>query len=236
MYTDFKKIFRKTVFLWGTIVVLGLILFAAAYFRQDIINAWVRVKTALGPSTLIVGAYLVLPMVGFPIVPLLILLGSEFGALMGALIMAAVMPLHLVVAYFATQTLLYGFIRRLAGKKTPKLLKNLEGKNLIKFGCIFMIIPGLSYSLKNYLLPLTGISFGGYLACAWFFQGIMGFLFVVAGQAVSDWHFPVLIAIIAIIVTAALLRSPALTWTQKFMKTDFSSSKTPHSSSKEDLL
>jgi len=57
-----------------------------------------------------------------------------------------------------------------------------------------MGVPGLSYALKNYLLPLSGIRFFPYLLCGWLIQGAMGVPFVIMGKALIQWDMTLLAA------------------------------------------
>jgi uncharacterized membrane protein YdjX (TVP38/TMEM64 family) len=48
-----------------------------------------------------------------------------------------------------------------------------------------MAIPGLSYAMKNYLLPVCGISFRVYFGIALLTQGMLAIPFVAVGHAAA---------------------------------------------------
>ena len=69
-----------------------------------------------------------------------------------------------------------------------------------QFSFLFTVIPGLPYTVKNYLLPLSGISFGKYLLISWLVQGVMGIPFVVLGEAASQWSYHLLTGFLVLFV------------------------------------
>ncbi len=149
--------------------------------------------------------YAVLPAVGFPVVPFLVLLGLRFGTVWGVVIMLAVTPLHLAVSYWFTRKVAGRWIQSLAEKIGVSIPRMPENRHL-GYGFLFMAIPGLSYALKNYLLPLSGIRFLPYMACAWLTQGIMGIPFVIMGRAVVQWDMKLLGVAGGIILAIFLFR------------------------------
>jgi uncharacterized membrane protein YdjX (TVP38/TMEM64 family) len=149
--------------------------------------------------------YAVLPVVGFPVTPFLVLLGLRFGTVWGVVIMMAVTPLHLVVSFWFTRVIAGRWIQNLAEKTGVSIPRMPENRHL-GYGILFMVIPGLSYALKNYLLPLSGIRFLPYMVCAWLIQGIMGVPFVIMGRAVVQWDVKLLAVAGGIILAIFLFR------------------------------
>lgn len=165
--------------------VAGLILLLALsvlFYRDQFLEYWQRLQNGETHPAGLIAAYVVLPMIGFPIMPLLILLGVRFGSLYGCIIMVLIMPFHLTVSYWAMNTRIQGWIQRLADKRSVAVPKIPE-KHRFSFSLLFMAIPGLSYTLKNYLLPMSGLSFPLFLICGWLPQAVMGIPFVVMGAA-----------------------------------------------------
>jgi uncharacterized membrane protein YdjX (TVP38/TMEM64 family) len=154
------------------------------------------------PATVLL-PYLVLPLVGFPVTPFLVLLGLRFGSVWGILIMMAIVPIHLVISFWFTRGFAGQWIRTLAAKlgvAIPELAKNRQ----LGFAVLFMVIPGLGYSIKNLLLPLSGIRFFPYLICGWLIQGIMGIPFVIMGKALIQWDIK-LLAVVGMIFLVIFL-------------------------------
>lgn len=149
-------------------------------------------------------AFLVLPLLFCPITALLVLVGIRFDAVAGVLVMLALMPAHLMVSYGLVRTLLYDAVKRAAEKRDFRIF-SLPGDRQLEFGLVFMALPGLPYTVKNCLLPLTGISFGRYLAIGWLVQGLMGIPFVVLGDAVARWSVHLFLVYVLLLVSAYLL-------------------------------
>ena len=161
--------------------------------------------------------YAVLPAVGFPVTPFLVLLGLRFGTVWGVVIMLAVTPLHLAVSFWFTRAVASRWIQNLAEKIGVSIPRMPENRHL-GYGFLFMVIPGLSYALKNYLLPLSGIRFFPYMVCAWLIQGIMGIPFVIMGKAVVQWDVKLLAVAGGIILAVFLFRRKIFGIYRRIMK------------------
>ncbi len=147
----------------------------------------------------IIGAFIMLPLVGFPITALLVLMGMRFGVVIGILAMFSIMPLHLLFSFWLTRSFIGDRIKQYALKKEKdyKIFSIPEDRNM-EFCFLFMVIPGLSYSMKNYLLPISGVPFRHYFFFGWLIQGIMGIPFVLLGEASAELNLPIF-AVMAVI-------------------------------------
>ena len=161
--------------------------------------------------------YAVLPVVGFPVIPFLVLLGLRFGSVGGIIIMLAVMPVHLAFAFWFSREVAGRWVQSLA-KKVGVAIPRMPEKRQLGFGFLFMVVPGLSYSLKNFLLPLSGIRFVPYLICGWLIQGIMGIPFVVMGKAVVQWDIKLLAGAGAVVLIIFVFRRKILGIYYEIMK------------------
>ncbi|MGB5987517.1 MAG: hypothetical protein WBG37_19585, partial [Desulfobacterales bacterium] len=141
------------------------------------------VNEATSPALFIL-LYALLPMLGFPISLFLVLLGVKFGSANGVLIMFAVLPLHLLAAYGVVHTWLRELLLRLL-KKRDLELPRIPKQHAASFSFLFMAVPGLSYSLKNYILPLAGVPARHFFLSGFLAQGFMGIPFVVARNAAA---------------------------------------------------
>ena len=144
--------------------------------------------------------FLLLPMVGFPIIPFLVIIGVKFGVKQGTIIMFVGMLIHLVVSFLLTHFFLHHYVERFAQKRNIRLPQFQEDK-IIWFSFLFMAIPGLSYAMKNYLLPLSGISFRHHLGIGCLTQGTMGIPFVVLGHAAAGQSFYLLGGVMLILAS-----------------------------------
>ncbi|MFZ7128413.1 MAG: TVP38/TMEM64 family protein [Desulfobacterales bacterium] len=142
----------------------------------------------------------VLPAAGFPISPFLIVAGIKFGFLQGVAAVGATTLIHLLCAYFVGRSflrpLLAGFLNR-RGRTIPTLPNS--RRSLYIFG--FAVLPGLPYSLKNYLLAMTDLPMRSYLVLTWAGQMLIALPFIGLGEAASGrFH----LAVGALIVLSAL--------------------------------
>jgi len=195
MKTAYSKLWLIAAIV-GTICLLALLYWLLHEEASVLMSYAVDEKT---PPLLFIGLYIVLPLIGFPISPFLVLLGIKFGGWLGVLIMFAGMPLHLAVALFLSHSFLRSWLRKLFEKldyRLPKIPANREAW----FGFVFMAVPGLSYALKNYILALSGISKRIFLLSGFWVQGIMGVPLVILGDAAAEKHLFLLIGIVIVLL------------------------------------
>lgn len=181
---------------------LAVVVIAAAfiYFQEEVQAALALLSSDRTHPAVVVVSFLILPTLFFPISTLLVLVGIRFGALWGSLIALMLIPAHLLTAFFLVRRFLHRRLDRLARKKNYPIFK-IPQERCREFGLLFMAVPGLPYTVKNYLLPVSGISFWDYFWIGWLVQGLMGIPFVVLGDAASRWsvHIFVVFAILFVI-------------------------------------
>lgn len=172
------------------LIMIGLILGAGAVlflYHRELGVLWESVKSGKTHPAYVIGAFIILPVVGFPILPLLLLMGIRFGAVTGLAIVFAAIPVHLLISFWITNGLFRKPIEKIIERRSLAFPRIPESHRL-KYSIIFMILPGLSYSLKNYMLPLSGLPIVPFIFCGWLTQGILGIPFVVLGDAASRWN------------------------------------------------
>ncbi len=174
---------------------------AFIYFQEEVQAGLALLSSDRTHPAIVVGSFLILPAIFFPISTLLVLVGVRFGALWGSLIALMLIPGHLLLAFFMVRRFLHRRLDRLVRKKNYPIF-NVAPERCREFGLLFMAVPGLPYTVKNYLLPVSGISFWDYFWIGWLVQGLMGIPFVVLGDAASKWsiHIFVVFAILFVIV------------------------------------
>lgn len=184
-FLDSKPSKYRSLVLWGVLtVVVGS---GWLFFREDITALLLFLKSGRAHPVLVISAFLVLPMLFFPISMLLVLLGLYFDLPIALAIMFASMPVHLSVAFVVVTFIFRNTAERLAHIRHRRILQIPESR-LVQFGFLFMALPGLPYTVKNYLLPLSGIQFRSYLFIGWLVQGIMAVPFLMLGDAVAQWR------------------------------------------------
>lgn len=148
-------------------------------------------------------------------------MGVKFGSLWGLVILFAGMALHLVVAFLVTRSFFRQMIQRKLvelGYSLPQVLQH----RVLWFSCVFMAVPGLPYTVKNYALPLCGVPFGTFFFSGLLFQGLMGVPLVIAGDAVATERILLMAGVLAAFIGLIAL-------VQRLTKNHFSPPETSHS-------
>lgn len=199
---------RKALVFCCVLICLGLVYLSAGL--PDFRELFQYIKNpSIHPAALL-SAFFILPVFGFPVSVLLILLGLRFGTLMGLVSMLLIMPLHLAVSFSVTRFVLGKWIKKIAGESRVRRLQVPEHRHL-EFSFLFMAVPGLSYAMKNYLLPLSGVKFRYYFFLGWLVQGVMGIPFVILGKASMEWNPRLIFSLVLIFVLIYVL----MKWGQK---------------------
>lgn len=172
---------------------IALVLYAG--FRYD---GWTWFSNQLHEHThpaLILGLFAVLPVVGFPISIFLILLGLRFGPFYGVALMAAVMPIHLLASFGLSHSFLRPWMEMIAAKRRLTIPR-VPADRQLGFSFIFMAVPGLPYTMKNYLLALSGVPFRIFFPIGWGVNALLGVPFVILGGAATRWAIILPVALV----------------------------------------
>lgn len=124
-----------------------------------------------------------LPLAGMPISIFLVLAGILFGMPGGFALTGVVILFHLGMTYYLVHSVVRPLLVRLMGRfhvAIPRLPR--EGRK--KIGFVFMILPGLPYSVKNYLLALAEMPLWPYLAISWTAHFLLSIPFIILGKGV----------------------------------------------------
>jgi uncharacterized membrane protein YdjX (TVP38/TMEM64 family) len=146
----------------------------------------------------------VLPIFGVSIIIFLVVIGIKFGTLGGILISGVLMLFHMLVTFLISHSFFRPQLNRFLGEHhwAPPALP--AGKKEL-YAFLFMIIPGLPYPVKNYLLALTGLPFLHYLIICWSAQMALGIPFIVLGEAVKSKHVGALFIVVVMLVSGFLM-------------------------------
>lgn len=193
------KILTKYRTLILAIVLVLTIGVAVLFFREDIQLLLSMIKGDQVHPVLLIGCFLILPMMFFPITVLLVFIGIRFDAVAGMFLMFMVMPVHLLFSFFVVRSVLHARITRFAEKRNRGIF-NMPADRRLGFAFLFMAVPGLPYAVKNYLLPVSGIPFREYFLISWLVNGVMGIPFVVLGQAASEWNIYMVLIMLSLLL------------------------------------
>lgn len=124
-----------------------------------------------------------LPLAGFPITVFLFLVGVIFGVTGGIFLTGAMMIFHLLVTYYLVHSVFRPLIIRILNRfHIPAPQLPLKGRKRLAF--IFMIVPGLPYTVKNFLLALADLSLPEYLVINWVAQFSLSIPVIILGKGV----------------------------------------------------
>lgn len=110
------------------------------------------------PAALFIAAFLILPLIGFPLSILLVLAGIRFGLGWGMALTTLCIFFHHAAAYWISHSYLNERLRRFAERRGHKV-PAVERGNQVWFTILFASVHGPPYALKLYLLALTDIPF-----------------------------------------------------------------------------
>lgn len=194
---DLKIIHLIAIILIGSVIAL--------IFKEEILKFISYIKSDDTHPVVLLCAFLILPVVGFPVTILLVLLGLRFDFFLGIMIMFVLMPFHLALSFWVTHSVFGEKVKNIADKKKYRIFTIPENRYL-EFSFLFMAIPGLPYTVKNYLLPLFGIPFRHYFFTGWAVQGIAGMPFVILGEAAAEWNIKFLLILLPLFLIIYLFK------------------------------
>jgi uncharacterized membrane protein YdjX (TVP38/TMEM64 family) len=143
---------------------------------------------------------LVLPLVGFPISLFMVLSGIKFGWLAGLCLFAIVIPLHLLAAYLIAGLVLRPWLVTILSKRGHHIPR-LPRKDREFYVFLFMVIPGLPYMIKNYLLSLSGIDLRIYIRTATLGALIIATPLITLGGAIAKGDAVFIFIVFIILIT-----------------------------------
>jgi uncharacterized membrane protein YdjX (TVP38/TMEM64 family) len=185
-------------------VAIGLLILAAILFlysRVDIdrVHQW----TEALDSWLVFLLIVVLPLVGFPVSVVHMLAGIRWGTAVGLQLVVISIALQLLASFALVHLFRPVFEKRLE-KVRRKIPAGAHGPV-----CLFtMLLPGVPYFAKNYVLPLVGVPLRTYLLWCFPLHALRSSVGVMFGDA-SDELTP---QRIAFFVVYGLTIAAACTW------------------------
>ncbi len=132
---------------------------------------------------LFVGLMLVLPLFGVPITAFLLVVGIKFGVVGGLTITTAIFGLHLIITYLLTHSMLRPYIWKIL-ERTRFEIPEVRARHRLIFSLVFMAVPGLPYTVKNFSLALLNVPFGIFLPVAWGVNLLLALPFIGFGHSI----------------------------------------------------
>jgi uncharacterized membrane protein YdjX (TVP38/TMEM64 family) len=179
------------------------------YWKQLLLDG--RTYLEAHPWALVL-AIAILPGIGVPISPLLILvgiiLGPRYGMVLTTVIGVSAQTFCLIWTYWLAAGPLRDFLKNTVLKKWT--LPELTQRSALRLGFIIRVTPGIPYSVQNVALGVMGLRFGTYLLVSVPVQALYATGFIVTGGAIFQGKgglalTGILLLVVVIIVTRMFL-------------------------------
>jgi uncharacterized membrane protein YdjX (TVP38/TMEM64 family) len=147
-----------------------------------------------------------LPLAGMPISIFLVLAGILYGMPGAIALTAGVMFFHLLMTYYLVHSLVRPLLVRLLDRFDLAIPK-FPARGRKRIGFVFMILPGIPYSAKNYLLALAEMPFRPYLLIGWTAQFGLSIPFIILGKGVIRMDPVILLAAVCLLGAGFILQN-----------------------------
>lgn len=149
----------------------------------------------------------VLPIIGFPIIPFLVVGSFSFSfwsVLIGTAIAQAI---QLPLVYLIGQKLLTPVIKNLSDWFEFPILK-LENKDQVKFIFFIKLLPGLSQTLRHYILAVYKVPFRHFFIISWSMSMAFSIMVLLICQTLKTgggWNLYIVVAFAVVLIALVLL-------------------------------
>jgi len=177
----------------------GILLLVYLADRYDWAAAAGRMINENTPVTVFLTLMALLPPLGFPMSPFLVVSGIKFGLIGGILVTTILYPLHLVLSYHLAKSVIRQRLEKMLGRwgyDIPRIPR----EKLILYSGIFAAVPVIPYAPKNYLLAMTGLPFSYYFFICWPIHTALGLPFIFLGRSAAGLDFR--LALLAVVLMA----------------------------------
>ena len=169
------------------------------FVAKDKVIAWLEETNPV----FVLLAIAVLPLIGFPISPLLILAGMAYGGTVGMLVGSAGVALNNTLGYWIA-ALFRRPVRRWLQQRGVKV-PEVEPRDYIKIILLFRLTPGLPASVQNYVLGLARIPFWLFFWLSLIPQLVIVAGFVLTGGALFEGQWGVILLAVSLLVVFGIV-------------------------------
>lgn len=152
-------------------------------------------------------AQALLPLIGFPVIPFLVIGSFSFNFLPALIGTALATAVQLPLAYFIGRRFLKGMVHHLSEWFEFPTFR-LQPQDQIKFIFFVKLVPGLSQTLRHYILAIYEVPFRQFMAIGWSMSMIFSTLVLLAGRTLTtggNWNIYLGIAFIALVVLVIVI-------------------------------
>ena len=155
----------KRRWIYGGLALLALGIGALWFIAGD--YDWQAIPRALDKlnTVALLALTSTLPIAGFPISMVYLLIGARFGPEVGLAIVTGITSLHLLGTHWIARSFLRGPLTRLVERRKHHVPEVPKGENGA-IALMVMLAPGVPYFVRNYVLALSGIPLRIYFAIA----------------------------------------------------------------------
>lgn len=173
---------------------------------------WNELKDALmrTPPAMFFVLFCILPMAGVSIVLLQMVVGLRFGAEWGLVVVAAATAVHLAGMHVIARSLLRGTVERMLQRRGHSL-PDLARREPVSVALLGALVPGLPYSIRNYLLALSDVPFRIYGPICWAIYVGRSFVTIMLGHWATELT-PQRITILTVIYVTKFSACAAIVW------------------------
>ena len=181
---------RRNDALFWVATLAGLALMVVLFSVLDL--KWLHTNAQRLSGGLVFALIVILPLVGAPVSALYVIAGAKFGTFWGLTLTLVAIALHLIASWWIAHSWLKRPLETLVRKLGRQVPKIPAGES-VPVCLLVALLPGASYTLKNYLLVLAGVPFRSFfwtLLPAHFLHAALAILF---GDFTGDMTTPKII-------------------------------------------
>lgn len=172
----------------------GLILIIAAFWLIDLKSLHERAENLNGLLVFLIVA--ITPLLGFPVSVAYVLAGAKFGSWGGMGMVMLAIVVHLLGSWWIARSWLRRLLNRILDRFKLSIPQIPEGED-VPICLLVALVPGISYTLKNYMLVLAGARFHPFFWTCLAANAFHASLAVFFGDFTSDLNRPRIIFLVA---------------------------------------
>lgn len=174
--------------------------------NQKSIEALGQLGTKIGyPGFFLAQA--ILPLLGFPIMPFLVIGSFSFGFIPCLLGTAAATAIQLPLAYLIGTRILKNMIHHLSEWFEFPIFK-IQTQDQVKFIFFIKLVPGLSQTLRHYILAIAHVPFRQFFLISWSMSMTFSIIVLLASRTLKtggNWNIYLAVACLALIIAIVVI-------------------------------